>query len=1012
MPISLTQMFDAVSSPLRSGPATGGTSLPPTPSAAEATKLLARTLSRMESDLITVPEMSSPVSVARVATEEEDSGAGSPTQVDPVTVYVSMQQSQEARERNMRKRFGARRGSVERSVSPVVFNSSFVQRLQKQRAESDDEMVSSGEERRRRANAARRKGDEEVKRLFTAVKASRRRGGLEESQGRGKERARSEETAKKKSSKKPIAKLRRRQTKSASPPSPTSTEETGDEEVVVERTPDISRTSTETAPTASNESIPPTAEEEDDVALPMNKTTTAGPSQPRPPIIFTSDAPLPQTQVLNSNNPSSTQTQTQYTQLPPEDWESLHQPPLAATRRRLNPASQPRPVSAIADSQPTPAPALTRGKTSLRNLPPFNIPSPAPKRPVPEFVQETSGLVPPRSSGSSLTTVPSEMESPMPVGAGVKTPFVPRGVTTVPGTVVESPTRKRKRYEVREEGGEVVPCSVEEEGVVEVDGGGGLGRPELDDVDMVGDVGAGEEVTPRVGKKGGRRESAKRAKVTPKAAQADTTMAGEEETQEAVPEQAKSAPAKTKGKTMPAPRTSRASFGKPATKLKSKALVRKTRASVSLRNSLGSLAPDTPTPLAGAMDTDDDADTLVSNNPAFSMSVSAPPGGAVDVSVTVPERVFALFRDGKGSFHPATVLESDVYTGTVKVVFDDGTEDMVERSNVRGLDLRVGDGVKVDLTGMKKAVWEVVGLKPGDGGEKVSDCRGHTVVSVKARKAASAAEGGAEVVDVGVTNIYLVKSMWKEFHARVYRDLPGRIGNATPSESFSVHSAPTTPSKLRTTPMTASFSGFVRPGAGLFAGMVFALSFGDKESVKRAVAYKIIQNGGKIVDSGFQELFYDIDRPTNPASDSFSSDSSRETIASPIQFTPRPESERAGFTAVIADTHSRRAKFLQALALGLPCLAAKWVEDCCRRGRVMEWEHYLLPAGESRYLGTVRSRMLEGYDARVARFAGVVGGRRRLLEGRGVVVVVGMGKGVKVCEKRVCGTASVVVGLG
>lgn len=731
--------------------------------------------------------------------EEGVTPPGSPTQPDYLFGYVTMQESQEARER------------ARASVSPV-FGSSFVVRRETDEGDSDDGMVSAGEETRRRADRARRKGDEEAQRLFTTVKASLPGG-----------RARSEEPGV--TPKRP-PRRRSRYTKSASPP-----DETGDEE---ESTPVATR---------PNSGVSATTTDDDDVTLPMNTPSAAA-----------------------AGKKPSLAPHTQYTQLLPHAWESLHRVPAATAvrRTRLIPTA---PVSLVADSPPPPQPAQPQ-KTWLRSLPPFNIPVPAP-RPVPEFVQETSGLVPPLSSPC------------------------------------DEDTRKRKRSEDR------VPCSLEEISTEQPAPGLPSSRPEPDDVDMADAGGLDPGVTPQ--------RTAKRVRL----------MQAEH--------------ARTR-----------------------KPYVRKTRSSTGLRSSV---APDTPT-AAVVAETDDETDILTSRNPAFSVSVSAAPP-----PVAAPERVFALFRDWKTSYHPASVLESNPCT--IKVVFDDGTEDQLERAYVRALDLQLGDVVKVDIPGMKKGTWEVHGF---GGPGKLPDCRGHSTVSLKLRK-----QGAAEPVLVPVTNIYLVKTMWKDFEARMYRE-PA----TTP---VALRSASNTPAMTsRHTPLSARTLG-----GGIFAGMVFALSFGNQESVKKALTTTILQNGGRIVDVGFEELFNHPSCTNASSSSSSSSFSSDTTTAAPQHFGPRPETDRVGFVAVIANTHSRRAKFLQALALGLPCLAPRWITDCCERARVVGWENYQLAAGDSRYLGAVRSRVLDGYDARAAQLHAVVARRAKLLDGRGVVVVAAK----RACEKRV-----------
>ncbi|KKY17942.1 putative dna damage repair protein [Diplodia seriata] len=99
-----------------------------------------------------------------------------------------------------------------------------------------------------------------------------------------------------------------------------------------------------------------------------------------------------------------------------------------------------------------------------------------------------------------------------------------------------------------------------------------------------------------------------------------------------------------------------------------------------------------------------------------------------------------------------------------------------------------------------------------------------------------------------------------------------------------------------------------------------------------------------------------------------------------------------GFVALISDKHSRRAKYIQALALGLPCLSYHWLLDCLSSGTLRPWQLYLLPAGESAFLsGAVRSRVLTsphyepgGDDAKLD---AVLSRRQRLLDGKSVLLV-------------------------
>ncbi|KAH0608380.1 uncharacterized protein H6S33_001514 [Morchella sextelata] len=865
MNASLAQMFDSVSSPIR--PINAEASLPPTPSAVEAMGVMAKTLERVNAER----DQSSPVPAAqaesepgpkKTAQEAEDDEYCEPTQPDQ-TAYISMKESQEARDRKAAKKKPRRL----RSHSPVVFEPfayilsqpGSTQKIpSSDEKDCDEDSFSPGEDYKRRVERARRKGEEEVKRLFakSIPKAPSFQG-----------RARSEED------KRPIAKGKSlpRATKSVSPIATleTSVEETGDEE------------DTQPEPAAKEPPAPTaTAEDENEPEpeLPLH-TTDDGKEDIDIAPTFTSDVP---TQII----PAA--AQTQYTQLPPDDWESLHQIPAASKfRRRPAPplnqeglmvsSSLPSTSAVVEYSQPLPV--LERKTTSLKSLVPFNIPSPV--APVPEYVKETSGLMAPTSS---LTPIPSGISTPIREATVESSPMVD------PTNDDDTPLGKRKRPVI--EADNMVPCSVEESGMKSFKGLEETGR-EHDPGDQ-----AAEGTV--MGDKGNKRIRLDFGKgKTPKPKE----------------------PSKHK------------STRTPASKSKTKITARKTRSSISVHRSMSSLA-----------DTDDDADILTTTNPHFHVSVPPPPGAPT----TVPSRVFALFRDGKTAYYPATILESN--DREMKVVFDDGTEDLLSRDHIRSLDLRIGDHIRVDVTGMKKSSWVIDSFKISEGSDnKYTDSRGNHIVTVKGKV--------GEPIDVAITSVYLIQTMWKNFSTRTS---PTLLRQRTPSE---LSPPPTTPSHRRlATPLT---TGLTRNASGVFTGMIFALSFGANEAIKKSTTSKILSAGGRIVDIGFNELFYDPD----------------------TSLTLRPEFSTLGFTAVIADTHCRRAKFLQALALGLPCLASRWIDDCVKKSKLLDWEHYLLPAGESRYLGCVCSRTLETYDLRRAAFSSVLERRKRLLDGMGVIVV-------------------------
>ncbi|KAF5026607.1 hypothetical protein F66182_1280 [Fusarium sp. NRRL 66182] len=177
-----------------------------------------------------------------------------------------------------------------------------------------------------------------------------------------------------------------------------------------------------------------------------------------------------------------------------------------------------------------------------------------------------------------------------------------------------------------------------------------------------------------------------------------------------------------------------------------------------------------------------------------------------------------------------------------------------------------------------------------------------------------------------------------------------------------------------------SFGPIHRTGR-LFEGMVFAISFQNevKPQERKKLETKIAQSGGTILTEGFQDIFEpsSIMNTTSPVMDE--QDALKLT---------KPSCD-GGFTALIADSHSRKVKYMQALALGLPCLAHQWITACLNKGAIVDWEPYMLCAGASSVLGNaIRSRILTPYSAVDARLADVIQQRPRLLDGQRVLVVV------------------------
>nr|OQO24396.1 hypothetical protein B0A51_05776 [Rachicladosporium sp. CCFEE 5018] len=429
----------------------------------------------------------------------------------------------------------------------------------------------------------------------------------------------------------------------------------------------------------------------------------------------------------------------------------------------------------------------------------------------------------------------------------------------------------------------------------------------------------------------------------------------------------------------------------------------------------------------GTRTTTGDTDTIENNDHAMTDvqpdTKDSPKAATVELpAVQVTHRVLALFRLGKyNAYYPGTWLESTADGSTHHVRFDDQTELWVNAREVRALDFRIGDTVKVDFTGFAGKSWLVqdygrfaVSAKDRENGTDVYD---HVTLKVQSRAATrnSMAANGSLVVGEGklkeilITNIKLPHSLFSQLDARIFTPptsdvrIQTRLGTPTTSEHTSASTTPT--SRSRRTGVSALKSAGLqtsrlrggsiascigRTSMGMFSGMAFAISYAHNEAEKAEITRLTRQHGGQILEDGFDGLFASplLDEPSTPLKRSPKKPMS--TPGSALRL--KPQFADLGFVALIADKHSRRAKYVQALSLGIPTLHGRWVLDSVaqapKAADPTSWTRYLLPAGESAYLsGVVRSRTLSPYVASTARFADTLIARDLLLDGAGVLLV-------------------------
>lgn len=280
----------------------------------------------------------------------------------------------------------------------------------------------------------------------------------------------------------------------------------------------------------------------------------------------------------------------------------------------------------------------------------------------------------------------------------------------------------------------------------------------------------------------------------------------------------------------------------------------------------------------------------------------------ISESSTEGHRVLARFKDAKMNYFPATVLEPPLVAGEqdasmdteVLVQFDDGTRTMVALKHIRRLELREGDSIKIWMEEYKRPIFTVKKVEHDADGKGNTDISRNNVVVVVPKSG-----GSREEVRLPLDKVYLTGKLFAQFgeDRRYLFTMTSRNRfHALAAGSRNVSSSP-------------SVIRHPRAVSSLFANMVFAVSGGTSSSSrgnsKESLSEMIAAHGGRVVEDGLHDLF--------------------DPSAGAGALTLKPEFEGTTFCAVLADEFSRRVKYLQALALGLPCLATKWIEHCVKQ---------------------------------------------------------------------------------
>ncbi|KAJ5109342.1 hypothetical protein N7456_006017 [Penicillium angulare] len=396
------------------------------------------------------------------------------------------------------------------------------------------------------------------------------------------------------------------------------------------------------------------------------------------------------------------------------------------------------------------------------------------------------------------------------------------------------------------------------------------------------------------------------------------------------------------------------------------------------------------------------SESNATNSPPTTPRASTAPSDKVEVA---PTQVLAVWQGQKRAYYPGSCLGIPPSHPDTKlyVKFEDSAPVEVIKSAVKRLELRIGDGVKVEMRGVPKVTHIIRGFDnkltkddiaraTENGYTPQTDIYGYSTLILGPKQRKSLPNGGLNkrenLIKVPISQIYLDTILWNQLKDRHYSYQPEPAPQTVASHTHTHAHTPSEKSSLPGSP-SSRLPRSTQSTGGVFADMAFAVSFKEDEASKNRITKLITDNGGKILNEGFTELF-------EPASilpfDTPPRLHGKSTAGSHgLQLTPFAET--MGFACLIADTYSRREKYMQALALGLPCLSGRWIEDCVASGHVINWDIYLLPAGDSTYLnGATKSRMMIPTPPSESRLAETIGARPKMLTGKSVLIVTGRGK--------------------
>lgn len=324
-------------------------------------------------------------------------------------------------------------------------------------------------------------------------------------------------------------------------------------------------------------------------------------------------------------------------------------------------------------------------------------------------------------------------------------------------------------------------------------------------------------------------------------------------------------------------------------------------------------------------------------------------------ALTLRDRVWVLF-------------DFNVYVGQVVkygsqelvVSFEEG-EYVINNSDLHLLDIRIGDLVRLRNSKYK---FKVTGLTYQCNGSKYLCARGFNYVYLQ--RLTKRKKSNLKEIGVDLQRCYMELSDWawhkqnyeliingmdilkssEDLHYGLIRDSIGDealnqgAGTIERSGASGLSITPeSSPSKRSQSKRSPKKLHHEKKKSQIFSGMIFCITSGKQldEEVKGNVLDAIKENGGSVIYTSFIDILkFSCSKEGNLKLTS-------ETLNGFV------------FGAVISNSYCRSAKYLQALCLGWPVLSINFILDSISYLEVLDWRTYLLPAGYSHKIQSVKS---------------------------------------------------------